>query len=313
MPDTITLEARSGDVVVGVDGSPASLNAVRYALEEVRRGGGVLRLVHVVPDYGVMTALYPLPPEDLAEAGREVLRGVVEDLGAPVTDVTMETVLRRGSRVATLSSAARAARALVVGTDRRPVAARVLTGNTSNGVAASCVAPVVSVPETWRPGTGAGAVVVGVKSPVHATELLGEAFALAQSRGSRLVVLHSWRMPSGYDDIITDRVAPQEWADRARVELSGLLEEWASSYPEVDLEIRPVHDQAAHALIEASREADEIVLVRRAHGIPAAAHLGSTARAVLRDAHCPVRVVPPGHVVALPGLVLEEAGQLKKE
>lgn len=312
MPDTISLEARTGDVVVGVDGSDASRNAVRYGLEEARRGGGVLRLVHVVPDYGVMTALYPLPPSDLAESGREVLRLVLEDLGPTDSAVTVATVLRRGSRVATLASAARAARILVVGSDRRPVAARVLTGNTTTGVAAGSVAPVVSVPETWRPESSTGVVAVAVKSPVHSMELLGEAFAVAQARGSRLLVLHAWRMSTGYDDIITDRVAPEEWAHRARTELAALLSDWETSFPEVEVEFRAVHDQAAHALVEASRAADEIVIVRRAHGIPAGAHLGATARALLRESQCPVRVVPPGHVVSLPGLVLEEAGEPQK-
>ena len=58
-----------------------------------------------------------------------------------------------------------------------------------------------------------------------------------------------------------------------------------------------VHDHAGHALVEASRDADMVVIVRRAHGVPASVHLGGTARAVLRSAHCPVRVVAPNDEV----------------
>jgi nucleotide-binding universal stress UspA family protein len=50
------------------------------------------------------------------------------------------------------------------------------------------------------------------------------------------------------------------------------------------------HEEPAHALVRASRGADRLLLARphrrRTH------HLGRVARAVLRDACCPVEVVP---------------------
>ncbi|WP_244928642.1 universal stress protein [Nocardioides sp. W7] len=312
MTDISTGTAVTG-VVVGVDGSPASINAARYAQAEAARLGESLRMVHVLPDYAPM-AIQMVPISEINEGGRQVLRSVAKELAQSEpaqAAVPLDKVLRRGARVASLVADARAARVLVVGADRRPIAKRLLTGDTSTGAAASSVAPVVSVPETWTPA-GHGVVLAGVKNPGKSSDLLAEAFAVARARGSRLLVMHSWRLPSEYDDVIASRVAIDEWDARAHTELEAAVADWRTTYPDVDVELRVVHDQAAHALVEVSDEVDELVLVRRAHGFPAAAHLGSTARAVLRAAHCPVRVVPPGHAAEVAGLVLEDAGGMQK-
>ena len=121
-------------------------------------------------------------------------------------------------------------------------------------------------------------------------------------------MVHAWRLPSAYDDIIGDRVAYEEWDGRARVELEECLAEWRSAYPDVDVEVRAVHDQAAHALVAASYDVDEVVLVRRARGI----HLGATARAVMAHSDCPVRIVPADHVLRMPDLSLEDSGALSR-
>lgn len=299
--------AARADVVVGVDGSAASVTATRYAVAEARRTGGAVRVVHVLPDFA--PAAYPLPMQEIADAGRAVLRTTVEQVG-PVDPVPVHTALRRGSRAASLVAAARDAHLLVVGADRRTAVARLLTGNTSTHVAATSVAPVVAVPEAWEPAAH-GLVLAGVKRADRATDLLAEAFALAAARGSRLLVLHAWRLQGEYDGVV-DQAAVEEWNARARDELEAAVADWRTTYPDVEVEVRVVHDQPAHALVSAAAAADELVLVRRAHGVPAALHLGSTARAVLREAACPVRVVAPGHAAVVPGLVLEGAGHARK-
>ena len=186
--------------------------------------------------------------------------------------------------------------------------ARTRRGDVSTGVAAGASAPVVVVPESWPTGEPTGVVLVGIKRPDRSDALLAEAFEVAHSRGSRLLVMHAWRLPSGYDDIIGDRVAAEDWDARAHRELEECLAEWRTAYPDVEVEVRAVHDQAAHALVAASADADEMVLVRRARGI----HLGATARAVMAHAHCPVRIVPADDTLRMPDLSLEDAGALSK-
>lgn len=301
---------RTHDLVVGVDGTAASANALRYALKEASGGAGKVEVFHVIPDYAPMA--YPIPFDELMDAGRAALESTLHQVGQAghgTSGAALSTHLERGSVVRTLTTAAQGAAAVVVGCDRRSVATRLLTGNVSTGLAARAAVPVVSVPETWSPDRATGVVLAAVKHPAHSEGLLAEAFALAHRRGSRLVALHAWRFPSAYDDVIvSDPQTLGEWAARARQELEDLVEPWRHTYPDVDVELRAVHDFPAHALVEASGDADELVIVRRAHGFPAAAHLGSTARTVLLHAHCPVRVVPAVHVPMLPDLELEAAG-----
>ncbi|MDO9497527.1 MAG: universal stress protein [Nocardioides sp.] len=302
-------------VVIGVDGSPGTAGAVRTGLDEARRLDTPVLLVHVVPDYVPLTPMLPLAGPDLTETGAAILRGVVAEVAAQAPDLHVDSELRHGPRAMQLVTAAHGAVALYVGRDDRPLLERVLLGNTAAGAASRATCPVVVVPPGWAPQGGGvaarGVVVVAVKSPAHSTELLADAFAAAATHGARLVVLHSWKLPSGYDDIVAAGVATDELTQRSTAELETLLHEWRTTFPAVQVEIRIVHDQPAQALVRASHEADLLVLVRHAHGFPAGT-LGGTGRAVLRDADCPVRVVPPGPVSAVAGLVLEEAGDISK-
>lgn len=300
-------------VLIGVDGSHASTGAIRAGLVEARRLGAPLRLVHVVPDYLLLAPLDPLASEGVTEGGARLLAQAEAEARAEAPDLQVDTDLRRGGSAAQLAAAVddAAAAVLFVGRDEQALIDRVLLGNTAAGAAARAARPVVTVPADWEPSAAPGEVVVAVKSPAHSSELLSDAFAAAEARGGRLVVLHSWKLPSAYEDIITSRVKTEDLVRRSTAELESLLRDWRVGYPDVEVEIRIVHDQAAHALVAASRSADLLVLVRHGHGFPSGI-LGGTGRAVLRGAECPVRIVPPDGVPEVPGLVLESAGELAK-
>jgi nucleotide-binding universal stress UspA family protein len=269
--------------------------------------------VHVIPDYVPLTPMMPLTPNDLRQTGEEILRAAEAtarevDPGVPVT-----TELLSGPRVAGLVRLAQGDSVVVVGHEHRSVLDRILTGATTTGLAAQATCSVVSVPEGWDPAVRHDRVVVGFKASEHSNELLAQAFAAADARKARLVILHAWKLPTGYDDIIESRVAVQQWHDHTVGVIEPLLTEWRATYPDVEVEVSVVHDQPAHALVRASAEADLLVVVRRTHGFPAFVHLGAVARAVLREATCPVEVVPPEAVaVELPDLVLEESGSPQK-
>lgn len=286
------MTAQAQPVVVGVDGSKDNLGALRYGVGEARRAGVPLKLVHVVPDHLPISPLVATTSGDLTQAGAEILARSEDAARAIDPEVEVVGWLHHGGRPIELVHGAEEGQVLVVGRDNRPLVQRLLRGDAAAAVAARSTVPMVVVPADWEPAPSRGVVVVGVKSPEQAAALLGDAMALASESGARLVVVHAWKMPGGYDDIIDSRIAAEEWRLRAEREVATLLGDWCAAYPGVETEVRVVHDHAAHALIEASGEADELVIVRRAHGLPAA-HLGATARAVLRAARCPVRVVPP--------------------
>jgi nucleotide-binding universal stress UspA family protein len=286
------VNTNSNQIVVGVDGSPANVGALRYAVDVARRSGSSVKLIHVVPDYVPITIMMPRTPHDLTETGTAVLtkaEGQVHDL-AP--DLGVEGWLHHGARAKEIIEGAGDARLIVVGRDSRSLVDRLLRGDTGIAVAARAPTPVVSVPPDWDPGASRGVVLVGLKSRSHATALLHDAFVAAKERDAKLRLLHAWKLPSGYDDIIEARVDVAKWTRQATAEMESLLGGWRTAYPDVEVEVVVVHDHAAHALVEASRDAALVVLGRRAHGAPAGLHLGGTARSVLRAAHCPVRIVP---------------------
>lgn len=305
------IQEQQRHVVVGVDGSADNLGALRYAAAEAASLGATLRLVHVVPDQTPISPLLPEAPVDLTRVGEAVLAKAAARVAALAPGVPTERCLRHGTRPAQLTAAGDGAVAIVVGRDDRPLLERLLRGDTATGVAARATVPVIEVPAGWQPEER-GRIAVGVKAVGHTAELLADAFALAQRRQAELLIVHAWKLPSEYDDIIESRVDLDEWRREGTAELEALVRDWRTAYPDVRVELRIVHDHAGHALVEAAREADLVMIARRQHGVPAAVHLGATARAVLRTAPCPVRVVAPADVPPIPSLVVERRGELAR-
>lgn len=301
-------------VVVGVDGTEANLGALLFAVEEASRWRVPLRLVHVVPERGVISPLGPVTPLDLTATGASVLRYAERQVRLAVPDLNVETRLRHGSRSTQLLHSAADAAILVVGRDDRSGLDRMLHGDTATAVAARAELPVVEVPGDWRPDAAAhptyGVVVVGLKSAAYAAAVLADAFADAEAFGAELVVLHAWKLPSGYDDVVGSDPAVAEWEREALAEVETLLRPWRVAYPDVGVRTEIVHEHPPQALVAASGRADLVVVMRHVHGGLAVGHLGSVARALLRTAACPVRVVPPSETGVIPDLVLEEAGGL---
>jgi nucleotide-binding universal stress UspA family protein len=63
------------------------------------------------------------------------------------------------------------------------------------------------------------------------------------------------------------------------------------AYADVPVEIDVVQGQPAKAVVDASRTADLLVIIRRPLAFPFGS-LGGTGRAILRESRCPVEVLP---------------------
>ena len=290
----MTSNASHESVVVVTDGTPAALRGVRYAALEAKRLGVGLEVLHVIPGYLPIGPLPMIPDGAFQHHGRSLLLHSVITARNMAEGVHVVSRLVSGSRVHSIVEAASNAPLLVLGSRARTLAERVWTGATIAGVCARAQCPVVVVPEEWpdRETDAMSKVTVGFKSPHHAVELLESAFTLARSRGAELMVLHAWKLPSVYDDIVTSRVEATQWKVEQRAVIETVLAQIQPSYPEVKVSIEVVHDRPAHALTEASRDSDRLFIMRPVHG-GYLHHLGSTARALLREAHCPVEVIPP--------------------
>lgn len=298
--------------VVAVDGSEEGYAAVRFAAEQASRAGAALRVVHVTPVLapagpwflpGAEDSLGAFASETLASAAR------VADEAVPDLPVSTHSVL--GGRVSEIVDLAQDACFVVVG--RRPggLLDRAWSGGTLDGVVSRSHCPVFVVPGLPPTHEGPPRVMAGFKSAEHADELFSAGFAAARERGGELEVRHAWKLSSGYDDMIASRVSEAGWNHEQKVAIWELLRPWVDSYPDVRVRVRVVHDYPARALVEGSRDADLLVLVKPRHGA-LLHHLGRTARGALRFADCPIEVVsarPPDEIV-MPPVELERQGDL---
>lgn len=280
-------------VVVGVDGGADNEAALQYAVAEAARLGVPVEMVHVVPDHLPVSPFVPLTVADLTEPGKRIVEDAEQEADRIAPEVEAVGWLHHGARAPRLAEAGRRGQVLVVGRDERPLVERLVRGDTATGVAARAHVPVVVVPPAWTSPEGRTAIVVGLRSPDDSEALLADAFALADQRHARLRVLHAWWVPTGYDDVVVSTSLDEEWRRRASAEIETVLRPWRERHPEVEVEVQILHGEPATVLIDAAADAAAVVIGRRRHGVPAAMHLGGTARAVLRWSTCPVRVVPP--------------------
>jgi len=290
----------SGQVVVGVDGSPSSLAAVEAAAREAGVRGVGLRLVHAFewpsihvppgapPWNPAGTGLREMVDDTLTEAARQARTA------APHVPVTRDVAF--GEPVMVLEIESRTAALLVVGSRGLNRFGSLLLGSTSAHLAAHGRCPVLVV--RGRPDP-VGPVLLAVDGSPAAEGAVEFAFAEASLRGADLVALHAWNTwtERAYDGpadppFVTydeDRLRDEE--ERVLAEaLSGLQEK----YPDVAVHRRLVRGRTRSVLIDASAEAGLVVVGARGRGGFTGLLLGSVSQAVLHHAHCPVAVVRSG-------------------
>jgi nucleotide-binding universal stress UspA family protein len=145
-------------IVVGVDGSEHSLEALRFALAEARLRSATVVAVHVphLPVAPVVGApafvIGDLP--DLVQAVEESAPKIVADALAKLADeaegLEVETVVARGGVAHELVRAAAGADLLVVGSRGRGGFGGLLLGSVSQQCAHHAPCPVVIVPGPER-------------------------------------------------------------------------------------------------------------------------------------------------------------------
>ena len=287
----------SGRVVVGIDGSEPAAVALRWAAAEARRRGAALEVVH--------SWLPPLPlaPQDLyvdygtMEAGaRRGLDHAVAELrkagGAP-EDVVATLSMEHAAPA--LMEAARGADLLVVGARGRGGFAGLRLGSVSQACVQHAPCPVAVVPHPPA-SPPHGRIIVGVDGSEAAEHVLRWAADEAERWGATLMVVNAWAAPRAltpFDAGVTFDVTALEEAGRsdlvARVDV--VRQEMGDEAPV--MEVRLVGASPAHALIEAAKDADLLVVGHRGRGGFAGLLLGSVSQQAVHHASCPVVVVRP--------------------
>jgi nucleotide-binding universal stress UspA family protein len=289
-----------GSIVVGVDGSPSSERALEWALRSGTLHGhrpveAVLVFQPPAPIGGMLPepGAYPELEAQLLAAAEAQLAGVVARVPDPPP---ASARVMDGPVAPTLLDAAGDSGELVVGCRGRGGFARLLLGSVSHQVVMHAGVDVTVV-RGWdgEPPAG-GRVVVGVDGSPGSATALNRAAEEARLRGARLHVLHAWRMttdPAPADAEGQGYVASvAQYAAAARARADGLVADVLGGDADPAPTVEVVHRSSAAALLDASRDAELLVVGRRGTGGFAGLLLGSTSAQLVRHAHCPVLVVP---------------------
>ncbi|MFE9644486.1 universal stress protein [Streptomyces sp. NPDC006365] len=283
-------------VTVGLDGSPESLAAARWAADEAEKRKLTLRLLHAWP------LLAPEPTHVPAEVdqnywAKRLVHTAQAELQARHPGLSIVGNLVADDAQNALLQAASESDMLVLGSRGLEPVESYFLGDVSMPVVARAERPVVLVrAQTGGEGAApasADRVVVALKLHGSSDDLLDFAFHTAAARGvplqavhGRSVPLHA-RVPWGVDHDVTDEIR----RDTLK-ELGKALRPWRAKYPQVDVADGIRLESPAKAVVRAAEGAALLVVGRREHRPGLAPHLGPVAQAAIHHGRCPVAVVP---------------------
>ncbi|MBI3298732.1 MAG: universal stress protein [Elusimicrobia bacterium] len=271
-------------ILVPIDFSPLSLNALRAAMALGDRFGSLLQLLFVLePEQptamgmaGLGIAAFPMiDSAPTLKAARERLKKESSGYAGPVT---LRAVV--GSAVATIQRAALSGRAdmIVMGTHGRQGLKRVLFGSTAESVVRGSAVPVLTVHGGKRP-LQLRRLLCPFNMTPHAERTLAYANALAQELGAALTVLYVR--------------GEHDWEEDQRLELRARLRQTLGSRgSHLDLRIVPGRSPEEAIVREAGRGYDAVVLCEHPLAWSPSQLMGSTAEKTVRDCDVPVLSVP---------------------
>lgn len=280
-------------VVVAVDGTEEGRRALQVGIDLATRCAASLRLVHVRHDNIVVNPMAPLFPESaLDEIAATVLHECLDDIRrSGWHGPEPETILAQPPRVQAILDKARDASFVVLGV-RPALAQHLVTGSTTNGVAAHSTVPVICVPGGWSPRVQHARVAVGTDGTEDSIAVVAQAADMAEHLGASLVVMHAWRPSGQYDAVISGRAYEGRWEEQSRPMVDAVVHAVQAGHPDLKIDVPLRFTRPVVALHELSQTCDLVVIGRHSASHKLTPMLGTTARTVIRTSECPVLVVP---------------------
>jgi nucleotide-binding universal stress UspA family protein len=283
------------EILVGVDGSPESLAAVRWAAQEAVLRNAQVTVMHVVAPIVVswpidyLEVSYAEWQEDNAqhvvEQAQKTFHAAIGDTEPP----RLRAQIRHDGVVTELTEASSKATMVVVGSRGLGPIGGAFLGSASRGLLHHARRPVtiVKADAAKTPGPNAP-VLLGIDGSPASEKAAAFAFDEASRRGVNLVALHAW------SDVGVFPVLGMDWheyEEQGHQVLAERLAGWQAQYPDVHVRRRIVCDRPARWLIDESRQAQLVVVGSRGRGGIAGMLLGSVSTAVAEKATAPVTVV----------------------
>lgn len=282
-------------VLVGVDGSSQSQDAVAVGARLAAAREDELVLVHVHP-YGALRSL--LKDDEYNQLVRDVVEKALADaaLHAPSCSVRMEIVADRSAaaglhRLAALGDV----RMIVVGSSHRGLVGRVVPGGVAQRLLSGAPCPVVVAPGGWAesPRRQLEVMACGFDASDDSRAAWREACVLgAALRWTVRVIAVHQRIAFGS----VPASMSASWIsvnDQLRDELRRDLHDLIATAPDdVHAEASFLEGDPAAMLNDASEALELLVVGSRGYGPLGSVLLGSVAGRLIVSAACPVMVVP---------------------
>jgi nucleotide-binding universal stress UspA family protein len=289
MPGTT---GRNG-ILVCVDGSAASDNAVAWATRESVMRQLPITLVHAVAPVVVDWPECQLDlPEWQRENGHHIIEQARKTLSANLGELEPPEIraeIMYSSVIPTLLDASKDAWMIVAGSKGLGALGGLLLGSVATALSHHAHCPVAVIhPDGPAAHESSAPVLVGIDGSPASEAATALAFDEASRRGVGLLALHAW------SDVEVFPMLGMDWRDSERKGQEILAERlagWQEQYPNVDVERLLFCDKPSHWLRKESERAQLVLVGSRGRGGFAGVLLGSVSSAVAHAATVPVIVV----------------------
>jgi len=290
------MDTKAGTIVVGVDDSESSHNALRWAVDQAVAERRDLTLVHtidaVTPAY-MDTAL--VSPHEAAAAlraaGQRVLTRARTHVERIAPDLEVHEVLGLADPREALIELSQEAASLVLGSRGMGKLPRLLLGSVGVAVVRHAACPVV-IHRPWNPGSVRNGIIVGADASADSLAVLEFAYRQASLRDLPLTVLHCfWDVQAamGVAPVVAE---PPVDLETERMLLSESMAGLSEKYPEVGVHTEMARGLPQDALVHLGERMNLIVVGAHQSGRVSRMLFGTVAISVVEHAACPVAVVP---------------------
>ncbi|MFH9728458.1 universal stress protein [Streptomyces sp. NPDC017254] len=295
--DGTTARSGLGRVVVGVDGSASAGTAVTWAAAEAALRGSTLCLVHAADTDPPGPFLSQVEIVTSRHAGSELLDRTAEAISARHPELVVVKELAGGPAPGSLRRAAALTGTIVVGHRGLGGFSSLLLGSVGLEVAAGATTPVVVVRGAAEP-VEAGLVLAAIRDEAD----IGCARAAAREAQLRKVPLRLLHIRSTGLSVGSRAASHKDDGEMARDHVgvpSSVLDRVREEFPKLTVHADSQRNRSVPgALVEASHQADLLVVGGRRSPGYLGPTIGRTTLSLLQHAHCPVELIPrqgPGH------------------
>ncbi|QMV84118.1 universal stress protein [Corynebacterium hindlerae] len=294
--------SRENIVVVAVDGSDASKVAVRWAANTAMKRDIPLQLAS---SYAMPQFLYAegmVPPQEIYDDLQAETMVKIDEARAIASEVAPDIkighTVAEGSPIDMLLEMSKNCTMIVMGSRGLGGLSGMVMGSVSAAVVSHAECPVVVVREDnpVDDTTKYGPIVVGIDGSAVSEKATEYAFAEAAARGAELHAVHTWMDMQVQASLAGLAAAQQQWQvveEEQHALLSERLAGFQSEYPNVVVKKIVTRDRPVRALCDAAEGAQLLVVGSHGRGGFKGMLLGSTSRALLQSAPCPMMVVRP--------------------